>query len=417
MSKALQYDVVIIGAGSAGLAAAVQASRCGAKVALVERLTATGGKATAAEVRTLCGFYFSGRKQAEFLHKGFPREFAERIMELEQTQAQSFDKNLYFISYHPYSFKWLADEFLKEHKVDVFYQSYPINISQDEKSEIDSLSIVNKDRVLHLNCKMLIDTSGESVISAMLDLPQISEEAYQVPTQVFTINNIDLPNDAMLNMLVNKSIISAVKSGEIPEEFDRLNLVPGSFKNGTASFKFSLKEERKDSVNNHTKLEVIARDRVGLIYLFLKENLEGFQNAQLDSMAPELGIRVGRRTLGKHILTKADVINSAKFEDVVAIGAWPIEKWGTEKRVSMTYPESGEFYEIPLRCLQSVHCDNLLVAGRNISADADAIASARVIGICMATGAAAGAYAAKKAHHSSDKEALSFINRELLLNL
>lgn len=416
MSYNFQYDVVVIGAGSAGVAAACQAATSGVKVALVERLNASGGKATAAEVRTLCGFYISGRKERSFVNKGFPKLFADRMMALENKEPLSFDQNLHFIPYHPYSFKWLSDQFLKESGVDVYYHSYPIEIKA-ENASVKSLKVLNKEQVLNFETKMVIDCSGESVVSALLNLPQITEDSYQAPTQIFTIGKIDLPDDAMLNLLVNKAIISGVKTGKIPEYFDRVSVVPGSFKNGNASFKLSLPELLQNGINKHSDMEVESRDRVGLVYLFLRNNIEAFKHSELNSVASELGIRIGRRTEGKYTLTKEDVLQSKRFDDVVARGSWPIEKWGVEKRVSMSYPESGDFYDIPLGCIQSAHYDNLLMAGRNISTDNEAIASARVIGICMATGAAAGMFAANKLLGSSDKEILSFINRELLLNL
>lgn len=412
MAETLKYDVVVIGAGSAGIAAAVQSARRGMKTALLERLHYPGGKATAAEVRTLCGFYYSGRKKPEFIHNGFPKEFAEKMMALENRKPVSFDRDLYFIPYHPYSFKWLSDQFLQT-GVDVYYQSYPVELSRSNDGNIDKLKVLNKDQVLTFETKMLIDCSGESVVSALLDIPQTREENYQAATQVFTLSKIDLPDNAMLNMLVNKAIIKAVQSGELPEYYDRLSVVPGSFKNGTASFKLSLPELLKDEMNSHSQLLVEARDRVGLLFLFLRDNIEAFKYAEFSSLAPELGIRTGRRLLGKYQLSKEDILHSARFEDAVAKGSWPIEKWGTEKRVSMSYPETGEYYEIPLRSLQSAHCGNLLAAGRGICADEDAIASARVIGTCMATGAASGIYAAEKINGKDDKSALESIRKSI----
>lgn len=417
MHLAKSYDVLIIGAGSAGIAAAVQAARCGMKTAIVERLNFAGGKATAAEVRTLCGFYFSGREKAEFLHKGFPREFAEEILETEQGSPQSFDKDLHFIPYEPNNFKRLAEKYLQENSVDIYFHSYPLSMRKNELGEIISASILNKNEILEFGCRAVIDCSGESVVSLFLNLPQIKEEYYQAPTQVFTLSGIDFEDDVPLNLVLNKVIMKAVSTGELTSDFDRLSLIPHSFRAGNASFKFTMAEKVKEIDNKHSNLELKAREKVAYLLAFLKQNVVEFENVELASMAIELGLRTGRRMQGKYVLSKSDIVNSRQFTDVVARGSWPIEKWGEEKRVSMSYPEFGDFYDIPLGALESAYCSNLFAAGRNISADTDAIASARVIGTCMATGAGIATYVAQKLKGASENEALNFLNRELLLNL
>ncbi|MEX0812287.1 MAG: FAD-dependent oxidoreductase [Chitinophagales bacterium] len=395
-AAAMAYDVVICGAGSAGIAAAVQAANCGMKTALIERLNFPGGKATAAEVRTLCGFYYSGRKKAEFLHRGFPKAFAEKIMQAGGTKPLSFDRDLHFIPYNPLHFKIIAEQFLKESGVDIYYHSWPLAVRTNTAGKIESLNILNKDRKLEFQAKYVIDCSGESMVAALMDLPQLKDKAYQSATQVFTLGNIALPDDALLNMIVNKSIAKAVSTGALPESFDRLSVIPGTFKQDSASFKFLIAEKTLDKNNIHSQFEMMARERVVEVVKFLKGNVDGFSKVEISSIASELGIRTGRRLAGKYQLTRNDVLQSKRFADAVARSSWPIEKWGVEKRVSMTYPESGDFYEIPLRSLQSAYCENLLAAGRGICADEDAIASARVIGTCMATGTAAGAFVAEK---------------------
>ena len=100
--------------------------------------------------------------------------------------------------------------------------------------------------------------------------------------------------------------------------------------------------------------------------------------------------------LGAYILSRADVLEARKFpEDAVVRCAWPIEQWDARGRVHLRYLPAGDHYEIPARSLQSARIKNLFMAGKTISADVDAIASARVMGCCLATGAAAGHLAAQ----------------------
>ena len=106
--------------------------------------------------------------------------------------------------------------------------------------------------------------------------------------------------------------------------------------------------------------------------------------------------RDGRRLSGKYVLTADDVVGARKFDDPAARGAWPIEFWDQHKGPRYEYVPDDDWYEIPLRSLQSQSISNLLCAGRCISASTRALASTRVMGICMVLGEAAGVCAAKE---------------------
>jgi hypothetical protein len=119
--------------------------------------------------------------------------------------------------------------------------------------------------------------------------------------------------------------------------------------------------------------------------------------------------------MGKYILKEQDVLQCRKFDDGIANGAWPIEFWGDEKRVRMTYFNRNDYYQIPAGCLESKAIKNLFFAGRNISATESAIASARVIGACLGTGYAAGKMAAYLASGKKRNDAISEIRKQQVL--
>lgn len=98
--------------------------------------------------------------------------------------------------------------------------------------------------------------------------------------------------------------------------------------------------------------------------------------------------------VGEYILTGADVLGAKKFPDAVARCAWPVEQLGADGKARVRWLEPGDCYEIPAGALRAAKIKNLFMAGKTISADVDAIASARVMGCCLATGAAAGILAA-----------------------
>ena len=115
------------------------------------------------------------------------------------------------------------------------------------------------------------------------------------------------------------------------------------------------------------------------------------------------------------MLTEADVLECKKSKHAIANGAWPIEEWGQDKRVHMRYFEENNYYQIPADCLISQTLSNLFFAGRIISASDAAIASARVMGICLQTGYAAGKLAAGYCLKIPVDQTITMIQKELKL--
>ncbi|HXD92099.1 MAG TPA: FAD-dependent oxidoreductase, partial [Bacteroidia bacterium] len=137
------------------------------------------------------------------------------------------------------------------------------------------------------------------------------------------------------------------------------------------------------------------------------------KNAELEMIFPEVGIRIQQRSKGKQVLNEEDILSCHKPKDGIAIGAWPIEEWGADGKLTMEYFKEDDSYMIPAGCLQSNSVINLYFAGKNISATTKAIASARVIGICLQTGYAAGKLASCK--NEIEKEKMIFsLHKELV---
>jgi hypothetical protein len=128
---------------------------------------------------------------------------------------------------------------------------------------------------------------------------------------------------------------------------------------------------------------------------FLRANVKGFENCVTPISEFVASRRAGRMIRGQYLLTGDDVLSARKFPDAVARCAWPMEQWDAQGRSHLRYLPPGERYEIPARALRCATIPNLFMAGKTISADEDAIASARVMGCCLATGAAAGNLAAQ----------------------
>lgn len=144
-----------------------------------------------------------------------------------------------------------------------------------------------------------------------------------------------------------------------------------------------------------TQAELLAREQVLELFLFLKRNFECFRESQLVMTAPEIGIRESRMIEGEYLLTGSDLTERKRFPDTIALGNYDIDIHNPEGAgTSHHYFRDGEYYDIPYRSLIPRSSVNLLAAGRCISVDHEAQASIRVMPIVCCIGQAAGLAAA-----------------------
>jgi hypothetical protein len=149
-----------------------------------------------------------------------------------------------------------------------------------------------------------------------------------------------------------------------------------------------------------TRAEMEGRRQVRQIVQFYRQHVPGYENARLMMTSPSIGLRETRRIVGRYELTRHDVLQARKFADGIACNAYYIDLHnpvgtGTETGSDVNaHPPEGSWHHIPYRCLLPGALDNLLVAGRCISADRDALGAVRVTACCVAMGQAAGTAAA-----------------------
>lgn len=407
-------DVVVLGGGSAGVAAAVAAARKGLQVTLIERNAYLGGKATAAEVGTVCGLYkFSKKEVPEFIVKGFAKEFAESLQNKSNTKPLHNTDGLHYLPYHIETFKNISFDLIKKNKVTAYFNSV-LKTVQIENEKIVSISVIAGGNPITIHLKSIIDCSGDSIISRAADLPLIKSENYQAAAQVFTMQGVEEDNEARLGMILMMALRRAIEQNALADFYDRVYIVPGSLKNNSVSFKVGIPLPVTYAPGNLQELKTVAESFVENLSQFLISHVAAFINASVQHIAPEVGTRIGQRSIGKYLLTEEDVLQCKKFDDAIANAAWPIEEWGQQLRVTMRYFNVDDFYQVPAGCLQSGHVNNLFFAGRNIAATDGAIASARVMGICLQTGYAAGCIAAAIASNVSLKEAVKQVQNDQL---
>jgi hypothetical protein len=150
------------------------------------------------------------------------------------------------------------------------------------------------------------------------------------------------------------------------------------------------------NVDDLTRAEMSERKNVVEVSRLLAKNVPGFEKAYLSGTSVRVGVRESRRVMGGYLLTTEDVLSCKRFEDGIAMGAYPIDihdpKGG--KTIFKFLKEAGG-YNIPYRCLVPLSPGNLLIAGKNISATHEAMGTTRLQSTVMAIGQAAGTAAAQ----------------------
>jgi hypothetical protein len=229
------------------------------------------------------------------------------------------------------------------------------------------------------------------------------------------MENID-PGFAERGLIeVRRALRQAVEQGCLPALSERLSLVPGSDGNGRLALKLNLAAADLDRPlwQQITAWEREGRALVDELQRFLIANTTLCRNARFTGAAPQLGLRSGRRIQGRATLAEQDVREARKSAQGIARGCWPMERWGNGLRPEMAYFEERDYYDIPLDCLRPVELDNVLAAGRCLSATAGAMSSARVIGTALATGWAAGTAAAFQAMGRPLADAVAIIRQQM----
>ncbi len=407
-------DILVLGGGTAGIAAAVAASRKGLKVTLIERNSFLGGKATAAEVGTVCGLYhYSKTGTSEYIVKGFAREFADALQSRSGTAALHNPEGLHYLPYSIDAFKSLCLQLLSDHKINIHFNAVLKNVEL-KGGNIITASLIAGGKPLSIFLRSVIDCSGDSVISSAAHLPLINTGNYQAAAQLFTMEGVTEDNEGRLGLIIVKALKAAIDQDILPEFYDRVYIVQGSLRNNCVSLKIGIPLPVTYAPGNLQELKTVAQSFVDNLSQFLIKNVAAFKHASIQHIAPEVGTRTGIRSVGRYVLTEEDVLQCRKFDDAVANASWPIEEWGQQRRVNMSYFGEYDFYQVPAACLHSGSISNLFFAGRNISATEKAIASARVMGICLQTGYAAGSLAAAYAAGQLQTDAIKQVQKEQL---
>lgn len=407
-------EIVIVGAGIAGCAAAITLARSNKKVLIVEKSDNIGGTATNSNVGTICGAYYRTFSQKPIpVGYNFSKDFISGLIKYSGNKNPfHYHNGLFVLPFDWFELQKYLERLLLDNQIRILLSSEITKVKIENK-KISGVSIKNEKEELEIHPKNIIDCSGNGIISQLANLEMITSENYQSASQIFRVKNIISDNEYSLNMALKKTMVHLINERQWPQSFKSISIIPGSLKNNEADFKITLPEKITDNSVNNFEIAKKAKSYVKEIFPPLTQLVESLNNASIKTFFPQLGIRIQQRSKGKYILTKKDVLTCRKFNNGIALGAWPIEEWHNDGKISMEYFEPEDAYMIPADCLMSNEIDNLFFAGKNISATTKAIASARVIGTCLQTGYAAGKIASCLTDESRS-EMIIQLNKELL---
>lgn len=383
-----KYDVVVVGGGLSGVAASVAAAREGSSVLLVEKSGVLGGAMSNSLVYPFMPYWTTDKetKEKKYLSGGIFREM------LDRQKAQGINTN--DMNFSPEYFKFVLDDMTSEAKVDVLFHAVLSDVEASGRN-IEKISVVAGSEKFDIEADFFIDTTGDGNLFYLAGcdykLGRAADNLCQPMTTCFRMSGVDEKCFDAERGNIQKLYEEHQKSGKILNPREDILTFSG-IGNGIVHFNTTriIKLNPTDPFDV-SKAEKAARAQIFELVSFLKKVSPAFKNSTIISIASEIGIRESRKLVGEHVLTEEELKNCTKFEDGIALGNYDIDIHNPSgSGTSHYYFKPGEYYSIPYRSLLPKEFDNLLVAGRCISATHEAQASVRIMPICTCMGQAAG---------------------------
>jgi ribulose 1,5-bisphosphate synthetase/thiazole synthase len=408
-------EVMVVGAGPAGLSAALAARRAGADVVLLERFGCFGGAITTVGMETLAWYRYEGTVESEGIGVEMERLAAAMggTVKWPYNDSECLDADF---------FKVVADHLVRESGIRPILHCMAVDVIFDEgTNRLKGIITESKSGRQVVLAQRIIDCTGDADIAhlAGASYRKTPKDKMLGMTTVFNASGVD--KDRFLEYTETHPATYAdwsrtwqqqttgkeevLRSPYLDKEFDQaraLGVIPQDSTNLGGSWSSLTEAGEANNLNlvhmygfdptdvlDLTRAEMQGRSEALQALTALKAVVPGFEKAKLRNFSMTLGVRDSRKIIGRTNLTGDDVRNQAQFADSIGIFPEFIDGYAV-----LVLPSTGRYFEVPYGCMVPLEVDNLLVAGRCVAGDMVSHAAMRNMMACTVTGQGAGAAAA-----------------------
>lgn len=418
-------DVLVIGGGSAGVAAAIAAALQGADTLLVERHGFFGGAGTASLVHSFCGLYdlpATPGAAPKIANPGLPTELERELRAQGIAHGPVRMGKVDVLLHQPQRLALFYDQWCRKQpnlKVLLHTEVLDCVVSTNRVAEV---TLHCRGHSWKVSPRSIVDASGDAMLAVLAHQPWEATPSNELQRPAYIVGIGHVAADALAGdepLKIAGCLAKAIQAKKLPPEAAgahfRASGVMGEFSltldlpGDSADCAFDANDPR-----SLTWIEMQGRELAFAIVDHLKQENAGFSNARIATLPVRAGVRESRRWIGETVLTEEDILESRSSDQAVANATWPLELRETARGPRLLYPRESKACGIPLGCLRARDLQNVFIAGRCLSATHRAQASIRVMGTALATGQAAGIAAASGEMNGS---ALAQWVREVLSGL
>lgn len=391
-------DVLVCGAGPAGIGAAIMSARLGVSVMVVEAQGCLGGIATAGMMSN-----WGGRSSSKIMPEIWDLTY-EKSKEIGWAQENGCGKDAI---YHDIQ-KIVLEEMFQNERIKVLYYTL-VSKAVVENGTIMGVIVENKSGRGFIKAKRVIDATGDGDVAASAGVPYFkgreTDGRMQPCTMMFNVGGVDFeravfPPSFETTIQTEKGELQALAKELLPFPAGHVLLYKQPMPGTVCCNMTNAIEIDGTDAESLTKGVFTCRSQIVPIIKFLREYVPGYENCWLMSSASLIGVRETRHFEGLESLSKDDILQAKFYDNWVVKRAWfnfdvhnltgaSLDKTG----VQHGWKQKNE-YTIPYGCLLPKNVEGLLLSGRNISGSHMAHSNFRIMSVCIAIGEAAGVAAA-----------------------
>ncbi|MEK4517670.1 FAD-dependent oxidoreductase [Paenibacillus sp. FSL H8-0122] len=411
-----EVDVLVIGGGAAGIAAAISAAEGGASTMIVEQRGYLGGMGTVALVPAFCPY----TDKVKPIIRGLGLKLMERMKQAcDPGYQEEYREQLDWVPIDPEVLKRVYDSAVLESGVTPLFHTFVYDVVRSPDGQtVEGVLIVNKSGRSFIRCRYIIDCTGDGDIAALSGVPFQKggdDGELQPGSMCYLLANVDRPSFSRFlaetgdTGQLHRTVEQAILEGALPEgrkSISGLAWVSDQLVGVNFGHVFGVDGTKAEDL---TRGAIEGRRTVLRQLEFFQRHVPGFEQAHLVASGEQLGIRETRRIQGDYTLTVDDFVAARSFPDDIARNAYYIDIHLATSKSDMTFNHlpPGVSHGVPYRVMLPVGIRNLWVAGRSVSSDRAVQGSLRVMPNCFSMGQACGTAATLALRDGTDSRSIS----------